>query len=225
LAARPDNGLTEAFRFYGGPIDNEENGPEGLINAWPLDEAYIDYVDGDPSAGIVNDPATFPQITSELLVSLNTLEGEDSISTGWHAIEFLLWGQDHNPDGPGNRPFTDYVAGAGGTAANQARRATYLRVVADLLVENLRQVKDAWAPGSADNYRAEFLSVDADEALTRILTGMGELSGGELTGERLAVAFDTKDQEDEHSCSRTNTHIFIDRRDRHQNAYLDATAR
>ena len=50
LAARDDYGLTEAFRFYGGPIDNETDGPEGLINAWPLDEVYIDYVEGDPAA-------------------------------------------------------------------------------------------------------------------------------------------------------------------------------
>ncbi|HSD11303.1 MAG TPA: imelysin family protein [Candidatus Binatia bacterium] len=207
IVARPIYLQTEMARFYGGPIDNEEDGPEGLLNAWPLDEAYIDYVESDPLAGTINDPATFPEISRELLVSLNELEGEDSISTGWHAIEFLLWGQDLDPDGPGSRPFTDYVTGAGGTAANQQRRATYLRVVADLLVDNLRQVKDAWAPGRADNYRAEFLSIDADQALRRILTGMGTLSGGELTGERLAVPFDTKDQEDEHSCFSDNTHI------------------
>ncbi len=67
LTARDDYGLTEAFRFYGGPIDNETDGPEGLINAWPLDEVYIDYVEGDPSAGVVNDPDTYPTIDADLL--------------------------------------------------------------------------------------------------------------------------------------------------------------
>ena len=104
LAARDDYGLTEAFRFYGGPIDNEEDGPEGLINAWPLDEAYIDYVEGDPAAGIINDPDAYPTIDAELVTSLNEQGGEANISTGWHAIEFLLWGQDLSADGPGARP-------------------------------------------------------------------------------------------------------------------------
>ena len=55
IDARDDYGLSEAFRFYGGPIDDENDRPEGQINAWPLDEAYIDYVDGKPDAGIIND--------------------------------------------------------------------------------------------------------------------------------------------------------------------------
>jgi putative iron-regulated protein len=194
-------------RFYDGPIDNEETGPEGLINAWPLDESFIDYVEGDPEAGIVNHPELYPEITKDLLVELNESGGETTISTGWHAIEFLLWGQDHSASGPGARPFTDYVVGAGGTASNQERRGAYLKAAAELLVENLEQVRDAWAPNTPGNYRAEFLAEDTDEALRRILTGLGTLSGGELTGERLSVAFDTKDQEDEHSCFSDNTHV------------------
>ena len=93
LRARDDYGLTEVFRFYDGPIDNPEDGPEGLINAWPLDEAYIDYVEGHPNAGIINKPGGFPVINAELLMSLNEQGGEENVSTGWHAIEFLLWGQ------------------------------------------------------------------------------------------------------------------------------------
>ena len=96
-------GPTEAFRFYDGPIDNPEDGPEGQINAWPLDEAYIDYVDGDAEAGIVNDVAGVPEITTEVLVAANEEGGETNISTGWHAIEFLLWGQDLS-DGRPRRP-------------------------------------------------------------------------------------------------------------------------
>ena len=101
LAARDEYGPTEAFRFYGGPIDDEETGVEGLVNAWPLDEAYIDYVDGDPEAGIVNNPEDYPEITADVLVEANEQGGEANVSTGWHAIEFLLWGQDLSADGPG----------------------------------------------------------------------------------------------------------------------------
>ena len=199
LAARDDYGLTEAFRFYGGPIDNEADGPEGLINAWPLDELYIDYVEGDETAGIVNDPDTYPTIDAELITSLNEEGGEANISTGWHAIEFLLWGQDLSTDGPGERPVTDYT-----TADNADRRATYLAVTSDLLLEHLTGLVDAWAPDS-ENYRAEFVAGDPTEALTMILTGIGELTRGELAGERMYVAYEQRSQEDEHSCFSDNT--------------------
>ena len=199
LTAREDYGPTEAFRFYGGPIDDEETGTEGLINAWPLDEAYIDYVEGAPDAGIVNDPDGYPIIDAELLLSLNEQGGEANVSTGWHAIEFLLWGQDLSEDGPGVRPVEDYT-----TNPNADRRAVYLAVATDLLVEHLRELQAAWAPGKA-NYRADFVALDPGEAMRMILTGVGELSRGELAGERMNVAYTERSQEDEHSCFADNT--------------------
>ena len=141
LDARDDYGLTEAFRFYGGPIDNEDDGPEGLLNAWPMDEAYVDYVEGDPNSGIINDPATYPTIDADTLIALNESGGETNISTGWHAIEFLLWGQDLSEDGPGARPVSDYV-----DAPNADRRAEYLTVTSDLVVSNLESLADGVGP-------------------------------------------------------------------------------
>ena len=199
LTARDDYGPTEAFRFYGGPIDDEENGVEGLLNAWPLDEAYIDYVEGSPEAGIINLPDEYPTIDADLLVSLNEQGGEANISTGWHAIEFLLWGQDLSTDGAGNRPVEDYTTGA-----NADRRAAYLSVASDLLLIHLGQMVDAWAP-DGDNYRSEFVALPPEEALGMIMTGIGELSRGELAGERMTVAYEARSQEDEHSCFSDNT--------------------
>lgn len=200
IAARDDYGVTEAFRFYGGPIDDEATGPEGRINAWPMDEAYIDAVEGDPDAGIINDPAGVPDITAEVLTTANEAEGETSISTGWHAVEFLLWGQDLSADGPGARPASDFV-----DAPNADRRSEYLAVVTDLLVADLTSLVDAWAPDTAGNYAATFLALPADEALTMIITGIGELGRGELAGERMIVAYEERDQENEHSCFSDNT--------------------
>ncbi|HSV54368.1 MAG TPA: imelysin family protein, partial [Burkholderiaceae bacterium] len=102
LQAREPYGQTEAFRFYAGPID-DKNGPEGRINAWPMDEAYIDGVRAKPRAGIINNPKV--AITKKSLSALNERDGEENIATGWHAIEFLLWGQDFSETGPGNRSF------------------------------------------------------------------------------------------------------------------------
>ena len=203
LRARDDYGVTEIYRFYDGPIDNGENGPEGLINAWPLDESYIDYVEGNSEAGIINNPEMFPVIDASLLVSLNEEGGEENVSTGWHAIEFLLWGQDLNADGPGYRPIQDYT-----TNENADRRATYLAVASDLLLFHLKQMVDAWAPG-ANNYRSEFVSKDSDAALQDIITGIGEMSRGELAGERMTVAYEARSQEDEHSCFSDNTNADI----------------
>ncbi|HWO13771.1 MAG TPA: imelysin family protein [Polyangiaceae bacterium] len=195
---------TEVFRFYEGPIDNADDGPEGLINAWPLDEEYIDYVVGVGDAGMVNDPGM--TIDKDAIVGANEGESEKSISTGYHAIEFLLWGQDLNEDGPGNRPYTDYVTDGTGTAENQVRRGQYLAVVSDLLVENLESLVDAWAPNDPNNYRAQFLTEDPAVALGQLMSGMIILSGFETGGERLQAALDSGDQEEEHSCFSDNTH-------------------
>jgi putative iron-regulated protein len=198
LTARPGYGETESFRFYDGPIDDPTDGPEGEINSWPLDESYIDYVEDDPTAGIINDTDGVPEITEHVLVQDNGRGGETNVSTGWHAIEFLLWGQDLNAAGPGDRPVTDYT-----TAPNATRRGVYLTLLGDLLVKDLTQVRDAWDP-STGAYRTTFLA-DPDLAVSHILRGMGALSSGELAGERIAVAYDSKDQEDEHSCFSDNT--------------------
>ena len=205
-AAREKYSRTEVFRFYGGPIDGE-NGPEGAINAWPLDEAYIDYVRGASNSGIINDKATYPTITAELLRSLNEKDGEKNISTGWHAIEFLLWGQDLNELAPGDRPFTDYVNGRG---KNADRRTEYLRIVTDLLLEDLSLLKAAWDPSKTDNFQAGFRSPDqTKEVLGFILTGAVRMAGLELSQERMFVAYDTQLQEDEHSCFSDTTHLDI----------------
>ena len=190
---------TEVYRFYGGPIDDED-GPEGLLNAWPMDESYVDYVKGSPKSGIINNTEKYPEITQELLLSLNEKEGEENISCGYHAIEFLLWGQDFNSDGPGNRPFTDYT-----TAANAERRKEFLKVTVNLLIENLQSLVDDWAPDQK-NYRNDFVNSQPKESFQKILMGMTLLAGFELAGERILVAYESKAQEDEHSCFSDTTH-------------------
>jgi putative iron-regulated protein len=198
VAAREWYGPTEAFRFYGGPID-DDNGPEPRINSWPLDESYIDYVKGKAGSGIVANKKQ--PINKVALAKLNTKGGEENIAVGWHAVEFLLWGQDFNDNGPGNRSFEDYVDGK---APHADRRRAYLLAVTELLVDDLRYLVGAWVPG-ASNYRARF-ETEGLEAIRKMVVGIGSLSRGELAGERLEVAMNTQDQEDEHSCFSDNTH-------------------
>ncbi len=200
LDAREPYLQTEVFRFYEGPIDNEEDGPEGLLNAWPLDENYIDYVQDNPDAGIINSDDA---LSATELEGLNEKGGEKNIATGYHAIEFLLWGQDLSADGPGDRSFTDYLSDGTGTAASQDRRGQYLAIVSDLLLDHLQQLVDAWAPSAT--YRTAF-EADPEDGLRKIMTGMIILSGFETGGERLQTALDSGEQEDEHSCFSDNTH-------------------
>lgn len=205
LDSREPYGQTEGYRFYEGPIDfvNEEagtEGPEGRLNAWPLDEAYIDYVEGEPRSGIVYDLDT--PITRSLLIDANQADDESEVSTGYHAIEFLLWGQDFNVDSPGTRPASDYLLG---NKLNE-RRVTYLKEVTDLLVDDLKFLVDAWNPSNTDNYAATFKQLDSNESLSKIMTGLATLAGFELASERMAVPLDSGDQEDEHSCFSDNTH-------------------
>jgi putative iron-regulated protein len=191
LAAREFYGQTEAFRFYGGPVDDAK-GPEGRLNAWPMDESFTE--------GLISKRSFV--INKQNLAAQNERGGEENIATGWHAIEFLLWGADRSETGPGDRSFEDYVDGK---AAHADRRRQYLTVVTALLIDDLNGLVRAWAPGQKANYRARFEKL-GNEALRRMLVGLGSLSRGELAGERLEVALASQDQEDEHSCFSDNTH-------------------
>ena len=199
LEAREFYGQTEAFRFYGGPIDDGD-GPEGRINAWPMDESFVDNTEGKQKSGLVNNRKFV--ITKASLSKQNERGGEENVATGWHAIEFLLWGQDLSATGPGNRSFEDYVDGK---APNADRRRQYLTVVTDLLIQDLTMLEKAWAPDVKSNYRAKF-EKNGKESVRKMLVGLGSLSRGELAGERLEVALNSQAQEDEHSCFSDNTH-------------------
>lgn len=207
--ARESYGTTEAFRFANGPID-DDNGPEGLLNSWPMDENFVDYVDGAATAGIINNPILYPTIDKGTLESQNALDiDEKNVAVGYHAIEFLLWGQDLTAPAAnkaGQRPYTDYVT-TGGTAANQARRKTYLNVCADLLTDNLLYMVNQWKVGGA--YRTEFLALPENTAIKNMYLGITTLISAELPVERMEVALGNADQEDEHSCFSDNTHRDI----------------
>ena len=222
LAARAPYMQSEVFRFGNAVVDDWE----GQMNAWPLDEGLIDYVAkdyqhalGNPgsSANIIantelqigEDKLDVSTLTPELLASLNELGGsEANVATGYHAIEFLLWGQDLNGTNPGagERPATDFVVGDGATGGNNERRRAFLKAATDLLVSDLDAMVVQWQAGNADNYRATLEAESAENGLRKMLFGMGSLSLGELAGERMKVALEANSTEDEHDCFSDNTH-------------------
>ncbi|HDZ55422.1 MAG TPA: peptidase [Pseudomonas xinjiangensis] len=223
LQARVAYQQSEVFRF-GNPIVDDW---EGQLNAWPLDEGMIDYVAGGEyehelgnegaNANIIasqeinvgGQTLDVSTLTPELLADLNEVGGsEANVATGYHAIEFLLWGQDLNgfEPGSGNRPVTDYKQGEDCTNGNCDRRGSYLDAVTDLLVNDLQWMVTQWDAGQDGNYRAELVALEPTEAFQRMLFGMGSLSLGELAGERMKVALEANSYEDEHDCFSDNTH-------------------
>ncbi|MDO6457401.1 imelysin family protein [Celeribacter halophilus] len=212
---------TEVYRFGNAIVDDWE----GKVNAWPLDEGLIDYVDGsyggatdenplaalnviaNPTFELSGETVDASQITPELLS--DTLheadEVEANVATGYHAIEFLLWGQDlHGTEhGAGERPYTDYLTGDECTGGNCERRAEYLLAATDLLVSDLEWMTEQWAEGGAA--RAAVVD-DPAAGITAMLTGMGSLSYGEQAGERMKLGLMLNDPEEEHDCFSDNTH-------------------
>jgi putative iron-regulated protein len=200
IAARSIYGITEAFRFYGGPIDGVnkygEEGPEGLINAWPLNEAYIDYVKGSPNAGIINNLTL--EINNNTIIAANMSEDDADVSSGWHAIEFLLWGQDFSLETAGIREASDYLP----TNEINIRRRAYLVATSALLLEHINWLSMEWL----ENGEGRKAFLNKNDPGGAILTGIATLAGFELSSERIATALDSGDPEDEHSCFSDQTH-------------------
>tara|TARA_R110002012_G_scaffold7936_13_gene37068 strand:- start:25654 stop:26928 length:1275 start_codon:yes stop_codon:yes gene_type:complete len=221
LSARVPYQQTEVYRFGNAIVDDWE----GRVNAWPLDEGLIDYVDasyGSDSdenslftANVIANPsiringktvdagAITPEFISGTLQEAGGIEA--NVASGYHAIEFLLWGQDLNGNGPGagSRPVTDYSL-ENCTNGNCDRRREYLSAASDLLVTDLEEMAANWKAGGAARAALEESGVAG--GLSTILTGMGSLSYGELAGERMKLGLLLGDPEEEHDCFSDNTH-------------------
>lgn len=221
IASRVPYMQSEVFRFGNAIVDEWE----GRVNAWPLDEGLIDYVDADrygeesdenplyTANVIANQQIKFggrvldaAKIDWKLLRRLHEVGGvEANVATGYHAIEFLLWGQDLNGTGAGagNRPWTDY-AKQGCTNGNCDRRAQYLAVATQMLVDDLAWMARQWQPEGAA--RKALAEKGLDAGISAMLTGLGSLSYGELAGERMKLGLLLHDPEEEHDCFSDNTH-------------------
>ncbi|MEZ5848305.1 MAG: imelysin family protein [Geminicoccaceae bacterium] len=221
IVARVPYQQTEVYRFGNLAVDEWE----GKVNAWPLDEGLIDYVAdlyGEESelnafytANVIANPQLSiggreidaSEITPDLIRSLHEIdEVEANVSTGYHAIEFLLWGQDLNGTdaGAGERPWTDFATGDNCTGGNCDRRGAYLEAASTLLLADLEEMTASWGEGGAA--RSDLLGRSPEEGLSVILTGMGSLSYGEQAGERMQLGLMLHDPEEEHDCFSDNTH-------------------
>lgn len=247
LASREDYGQTEIFRLSNGPIDAEEGwvadtygSLEGQLNAWPLDENMIDYTidaDGKKTSGNIIDTigsfnpggedakaVNVSNITVDAITALNENGGDANVATGYHAIEFLLWGQDQDYSNfvkdavtngaktAGQRPLSDFTSDK-----NAQRRIDFLKAASAKIIADLELINTAWTKdGLYKNALLGKLSgenasknISSNDALKQIIAGMGVFIKSELANERIAVAVLTPSEEDEHSCFSDNTHRDI----------------
>lgn len=221
VASRPAYQETEGYRFGNAIVDDWE----GRVNAWPLDEGMLDYfadaygtesdenplyaanVIANPKLSVGGEEIDAAEITKELLAAKlhEAGESEANVATGYHAIEFLLWGQDLNGTGPGagNRPASDFDT-ANCTGGNCDRRAAYLKTASALLIDDLKEMVANWtADGAA---RKALREAGDQQALAMMFGGLGSLSYGELAGERMKLGLILHDPEEEHDCFSDNTH-------------------
>ncbi|WP_230657984.1 imelysin family protein [Psychrobacter sp. I-STPA10] len=238
--ARQPYSQTEVFRFDEGFVTADDkraiesvDGWEGQVNAWPLDEALIDYVSDsyegeyDAKDNIINSneitvgsiKQDTSKISPELLAEMNEIGGsEANVTTGYHAIEFLLWGQDTNGvgEGAGNRPVSDYDTEEGkctsGDVVNDSaaiciKRGEYLKAAAQLLVNDLSDMVAQWQPDTPNTLRSDLMARADSNAIRQVMYQMGSLALGELASERMQVAFVTGSTEDEHECFSDLTHL------------------
>lgn len=220
-ASRVPYQQTEVYRFGNKSVDDWE----GKVNSWPLDEGLIDYVaksygtESDANAlytanviankeiEINGKKVDASKLSPEFLSG--TLQGaggiEANVATGYHAIEFLLWGQDLHGTGPGagERPYTDYDL-KNCTGGNCDRRAEYLKSASDLLVSDIQEMVGNWKEDGAA--RKALVDGEPNPAISTIFTGMGSLSYGELAGERMKLGLLLHDPEEEHDCFSDNTY-------------------
>jgi len=220
-ASRVPYQQTEVYRFGNKLVDDWE----GKVNSWPLDEGLIDYV--AKSYGTESDANSLytanviankeieingkkvdasklsPEFLSGTLQEAGGIEA--NVATGYHAIEFLLWGQDLHGTGPGagERPYTDYDL-KNCTGGNCDRRAEYLKSASTLLVSDLQEMVGNWKEDGAA--RKNLVDGEPNTAISVIFTGMGSLSYGELAGERMKLGLLLHDPEEEHDCFSDNTY-------------------
>ena len=169
-----------------------------LLDSWPIEGGYIDYVEGYPFSGIVNDLAL--SLTEETVLEQHAFYDSSSASVGFHVLEFLLWGES------GQRQASDFVAQentsavldvteeeqALGLAANDIeasiqnhqRRRQYLQIVTELLLSHIQRLQRRWEP--ANGYYATVLQQsEPEQVVTAAFMAAQQLISEDLLNQRL----------------------------------------
>jgi putative iron-regulated protein len=192
--------LANNLDFDGGPASVDEW--EGQVNAWPLDENHI--------VAIIEGGE---EINLALLLSQNGADDNAAnVTTGVHAIEFMLWGADPNGTGPGagQRSAADYANDGTCADAYCARRAVYLKTAVDLLAADLPTMASEWSEEA--EYTQDTLAynfINSAQGLDYVLGSMRAMATNELASARMGSGLVLGDPEEEHDCFSDLSHVAI----------------
>lgn len=178
---------------------------EGQVNAWPLDENHIvSLIEGD-------DP-----INTQLLLAQNGVdaagdEAEANVTTGVHAIEFMLWGEDlHGTDaGAGERIATEFDQ-TNCLDTYCERRAQYLTAAMNLYVNDLMAMQAEWSPTAVNTAGTlAYNFIHSSLGIEYIVGALNAMAADELSGARMGSGLLLRDPEESHDCFSDLSHVAI----------------
>ncbi len=206
---------------------------EGQVNAWPLDETLINEIIADAESAAISADSLATEnggLTADQQVEIALIEdpadkqakideyGEANVTTGFHAIEFMLWDRVTNATGPGSRAAAEFVCVDLETTKTECRNGDYLKAAAELLVSDLKAMQAEWTNTEAGTLAHNFL--ESDTGIDYMAQAMASMAVGELGGARLsaglwrdltAVTGEIKpgDHEEEHDCFSDLSHVAV----------------
>ncbi|WP_345550689.1 imelysin family protein [Microbulbifer aestuariivivens] len=148
--------------FAPGPLREQGRALQLVVDSWPAQPGYLDTVPGYSDSGIVNDTAV--ELTLTNLRRQHRLTAHEEASTGFHALEVMLWGP------TSERAATDFTAESTGEkpealAANRRRALT--RLMVEALSEDVHRLAKRMPYGANDLSRP-FLALDPVARLQQI---------------------------------------------------------
>lgn len=175
-----------------------------LLDSWPIEGGYIDYVPGYPFSGIVNDLTL--ALDEDTLMEQHGFSDPSYASLGFHALEFMLWGDD------GQRSHDDFIARQNTApilmpsegrptdederpeentgpviepeVQNHMRRRQYLQLLSDQLQNQLRRLQRRWHPSNG-HYAQQIQNMSPKQQVYALLIATQTLLTRELLGRRL----------------------------------------
>ena len=156
------------------------------LDSWPIEGGYIDYIQGYPFSGIVNDLTLV--IDEKNIRSQHGFTDPSNASLGYHAIEFMFWGQEgkrsahdffpqentapvpindaeeslHNDD---EQDINDEGLRHAGESLhipqNHNRRRQYTKLLSEILQKDLHRIQRRWEVSSG--YYAQLLQQSSPE--------------------------------------------------------------
>lgn len=185
ITARHHFQILQLYKRMQGGIANPMDYVEGEVETPLMDPSYIDYVTGDP-VGIITDPTNYPNIQGTTVAAWHETAGSNK-TLGFQVVEFLLWGEDTNPNGPGARTSVDYDVG---DPIGDRRRAFLSFAMFFLDLEVNKNFYTA-------NFEEAVLRADNESFLTFVLNGVIMYIEDDVVARALNKTFISQDPNDE----------------------------